>query len=156
MAEIYLHLTVNGIDHSLEVDAETPLLYVLRNHLRLNGPKFGCGLQQCGACMVLMDGESVPSCRLPVKVAARSEIITLEGLVGAEGQLHKVQQAFVDEQAAQCGYCINGMIMASAALLQKNPSPSQGEIREKLSINICRCGIHDRIIKAVIKASKLK
>jgi nicotinate dehydrogenase subunit A len=149
-----LTLNVNGDTYPVEVAPETPLLYVLRNHLQLNGPKFGCGLQQCGACMVLMDGESVPSCKLPVKVAARAKIVTLEGLVGPEGQLHKVQQAFVEEQAAQCGYCLNGMIMASVALLQQNPSPTAGEIREKLAINICRCGVHSRVIKAVKRAAK--
>jgi nicotinate dehydrogenase subunit A len=149
-----LTLNVNGDTYPVEVAPETPLLYVLRNHLQLNGPKFGCGLQQCGACMVLMDGESVPSCKLPVKVAARAKIVTLEGLVGPEGQLHKVQQAFVEEQAAQCGYCLNGMIMASVALLQQNPSPTDGEIREKLAINICRCGVHSRVIKAVKRAAK--
>ena len=146
-------LNVNGKEHHVNVAQDTPLLYVLRNELQLNGPKFGCGLQQCGACMVIKDGESVLSCRLPIAVAAKSKIRTLEGLADESGKLHRVQQAFVDEQAAQCGYCLNGLIMASVALLEKNKNPSDAEIREKLATNICRCGVHSRVIKAVKKAA---
>ena len=146
-------LNVNGKEHTLNIAPDTPLLYVLRNNLELNGPKFGCGLQQCGACMVLMDGESVPSCRLPAGTASKSKIVTLEGLADENGGLHRVQKAFVEEQAAQCGYCLNGLIMASVALLEKNASPSDSEIKQKLELNICRCGIHSRVVKAVKKAS---
>lgn len=148
-----IKLNVNGKEHQVNVAPDTPLLYVLRNELQLNGPKFGCGLQQCGACMVIKDGESVLSCRLPIAVASKSKIRTLEGLADENGKLHKVQQAFVDEQAAQCGYCLNGLIMASVALLEKNEKPSDAEIREKLATNICRCGVHSRVIKAVKKAA---
>ena len=148
-----IKLHVNGHEHEIEVALDTPLLYVLRNQLQLNGPKFGCGLQQCGACMVLKDGESVPSCRLPVSAVSKSKIRTLEGLANKNGSLHKVQQAFIDEQAAQCGYCLNGMVVAAVALLEKNDKPSDDEIRKKLALNICRCGIHSRVIKAVKKAA---
>ena len=149
-----IKLNVNGKEHEINVAADTPLLYVLRNDLRLNGPKFGCGLQQCGACMVIKDGDAVPSCRLPVGAASKSKILTLEGLADGDGKLHDVQQAFFDEQAAQCGYCLNGLIMASVALLEKNKDPSDIEIRDKLANNICRCGVHSRVIKAVKKAAK--
>lgn len=148
-----IKLHVNGKEHHVNVSPDTPLLYVLRNELQLNGPKFGCGLQQCGACMVIKDGESVLSCRLPIKVASKSKIRTLEGLADENGKLHRVQQAFIEEQAAQCGYCLNGLIMASVALLEKNKNPSDAEIREKLATNICRCGVHSRVIKAVKKAA---
>jgi nicotinate dehydrogenase subunit A len=147
-------LNVNGKQHQVNVDPETPLLYVLRNQLALNGPKFGCGLQQCGACMVLLNGESAPSCRLPVKAAENFKITTLEGLVKENGELHEVQKAFVEEQAAQCGYCLNGLVMASVALLNSNANPSDRQIRRKLELNICRCGVHSRVIKAVKRASK--
>ncbi|MGK7391366.1 MAG: (2Fe-2S)-binding protein [Candidatus Cyclobacteriaceae bacterium M2_1C_046] len=152
MAEITLN--VNGKAYKIDADPQTPLLYILRNDLGLNGPKFGCGLEQCGACMVLMNGESNPSCRLPVSEAANYQITTLEGLSDVNGKLHKVQQAFVEEQAAQCGYCLNGLIIASVSLLNKNSSPDDSEIRENLARNICRCGVHDRVIKAVKRASK--
>lgn len=148
-----LILNVNGKQHRVNVDPETPLLYVLRNKLDLNGPKFGCGLEQCGACMVLLNGESNPSCRLPVSEAAKYQITTLEGLIGADGELHKVQKAFVEEQAAQCGYCLNGLIIASVALLNRSADPSDSEIRKKLERNICRCGVHSRVIKAVKNAA---
>lgn len=149
-----IKLNVNGIQHEVNVDPDTPLLYVLRNKLDLNGPKFGCGLEQCGACMVLLDGESNPSCRLPVSEGAKYKITTLEGLISANGELHKVQHAFIEEQAVQCGYCLNGLVIASVSLLNKNENPSDSEIREKLERNICRCGVHTRVIKAVKKASK--
>ncbi len=149
----FIKLHVNGQEHEVEVAADTPLLYVLRNQLQLNGPKFGCGLQQCGACMVLKDGESVPSCMLPISAVTKSKIRTLEGLIDENGNLHKVQQAFIDEQAAQCGYCLNGMVLASVALLEKNNTPTDDEIKRKLALNICRCGIHARVLKAVKKAA---
>lgn len=151
MKSIKIH--VNGQEHEVEVAHDTPLLYVLRNQLQLNGPKFGCGLQQCGACMVLKDGESVASCRLPISAVTKSKIRTLEGLIDENGNLHKVQQAFIDEQAAQCGYCLNGMVVASVALLEKNNTPTDDEIKRKLALNICRCGIHSRVLKAVKKAA---
>ena len=147
-------LHVNGKEYEVEVDPNTPLLYVLRNHLNLNGPKFGCGLSQCGACMVLINGKSVTSCTLPIKNVLESEITTLEGLVGKNGELHKVQKAFIEEQAAQCGYCLNGLIIASTALLNVNDKPTDSQIRRKLNHNICRCGVHSRAIEAVKKASK--
>jgi len=149
-----IKLDVNGKEHSVETAPDTPLLYILRNQLELNGPKFGCGQQQCGACMVLLDGKSTTSCKLPVSAAAKSRITTLEGLMDKTGRLHTIQDAFVKEQAAQCGYCLNGIIIASVALLNENPSPTDDEIKEKLKLNICRCGIHSRVIRAVKRASK--
>lgn len=151
MTNLILH--VNGSEKEVSVDPTTPLLYVLRNNLALNGPKFGCGLQQCGACMVLLDGKASPSCMLPVKQAAGRKITTLEGLTKKNGELHKVQQAFIDEQAAQCGYCLNGMVMAAVSLLNKNSSPNDDEIKNSMSTNICRCGVHARVIKAIKRAS---
>ncbi len=148
-----IKLNVNGKEHTVESASDTPLLYVLRNQLELNGPKFGCGLSQCGACMVLLDGKSTPSCQLPVGTAAKSKITTLEGLMDENGGLHKIQEAFVKEQAAQCGYCLNGIIIASVALLNENPSPTDDEIKEKLKLNICRCGVHSRVVRAVRRAS---
>ena len=147
-------LSVNGMNHEVEVDPQTPLLYVLRNELNLTGPKFGCGLSQCGACMVLFDGVANPSCLMPVEQASEMKITTLEGLADENGNLHKVQQAFIDEQAAQCGYCLNGLVMASVALLEENPSPTDAEIQAGLYRNVCRCGVHSRVIKAVKRASK--
>lgn len=148
-------LRVNGKEHEVNVDPQTPLLYVLRNNLGLNGPKFGCGLSQCGACMVLFDGKANPSCLMAVERAAEMEITTLEGLVDENGNLHKVQQAFIDEQAAQCGYCLNGLVIASVGLLNENPNPSEKEIQAGLYRNICRCGVHARVIRAVKKASSV-
>lgn len=148
-----IKLNVNGKEHTVASSPDTPLLYVLRNQLELNGPKFGCGLNQCGACMVLLDGKSTPSCQLPVRTAAKSKITTLEGLMDENGRLHKIQEAFVKEQAAQCGYCLNGIIIASVALLNENPSPTDNEIKEKLKLNICRCGVHSRVVRAVKRAS---
>lgn len=160
-----LVITVNGKRHSVEATPDTPLLYVLRNELGLNGPQFGCGLEQCGACMVLLGSKAVQSCKMPVSEATGGPITTLEGLatVGEAPserasepvRLHPVQQAFIDEQAAQCGYCINGMIMATAALLWKNPRPTDEQIREALNDNLCRCGAHLRILRAVKRAAAL-
>ena len=148
-----IHLEVNGRSHSVEVEPNTPLLYVLRNDLQLNGPKFGCGLAQCGACTVLRDGKAIRSCVTPVSAAQGSKVTTLEGL-GTLEDPHPIQQAFIDEQAVQCGYCINGMIMTTKAFLDQNPSPSEAEIREALAGNLCRCAAHLRIIRAVQRAAQ--
>ncbi len=145
-------LMVNGKKQSVEADADTPLLYVLRDNLALNGPKFGCGLGQCGACTVHVDGVATRSCLLPVSTLAGKAVTTLEGLL-INGQPGKLQQAFIDEQAAQCGYCINGMIMTSAALLKTKPSPSDDDIKSALAGNLCRCGTHQRICAAVKRAA---
>jgi len=150
MAKIALR--VNGKAHTVEADADMPLLYALRNDLQLNGPKFGCGLAQCGACTVIIDGNPIRSCVTPVSAAQNKPVTTLEGL-GTTKKMHKIQQAFVDEQAVQCGYCINGMIMSTKALLDKNPKPSDSQIKEALAGNLCRCGTHLRILRAVKRAS---
>jgi nicotinate dehydrogenase subunit A len=145
-------LNVNGKDISVDVDSDTPLLYVLRDDAGLHGPKFGCGLGQCGACTVHMDGVAVRSCILPVSAVNKARIVTLEGL-GTIEHPHPVQAAFIEEQAAQCGYCINGMIMQASAFLDKTPNPSEAQIREALDANLCRCGTHTRIVKAVQRAA---
>ena len=145
-------LNVNGRTVSVTVDdPDTPLLYVLRNELGLHGPRFGCGLGQCGACTVHFDGAAVRSCVTPLS-AVTGQIVTLEGL-GTDAAPHPVQQAFIDEQAVQCGYCINGMIMQSAALLARNPKASESEIKAELANNLCRCGTHLRIVRAVMRAA---
>jgi nicotinate dehydrogenase subunit A len=149
-----LIITVNGRQHLVQATPDTPLLYVLRNELELNGPRFGCGLEQCGACMVLRGAEPVRSCMLPVGEVAGAQITTLEGLGTAE-ELHPVQQAFLEEQAAQCGYCSNGMIIATAALLWRQPHPTEAQMREALDGNLCRCGSHARILRAVGRAAQL-
>jgi len=146
-------LTVNGNSHRVEADPETPLLYVLRNDLKLKGARFGCGLGQCGACTVLVDGKPVQSCDIPLSAAAGRSIVTVEGLA-ANGKPHPLQQAFIAEQAAQCGYCITGIIMASKALLDTNRNPSDADIRAALKGNLCRCGTHHRILRAVHRAAK--
>ena len=145
-------LNVNGKPQSVQVDADTPLLYVLRDDLALKGPKYGCGLGQCGACTVHVNGVATRSCLLPVSTLAGKSITTLEGL-GSTSAPGKLQQAFIDEQAVQCGYCVSGMIMSSAALLKTNPNPSDGEIRNALAGNLCRCGTHQRICAAVKRAA---
>jgi len=145
-------LRVNGAAHTVSVEPDTPLLYILRNDLALNGPKFGCGLAQCGACSVLVDGKEVRSCVTPVS-AVKGPITTIEGLGTAEN-LHPLQKAFIEEQACQCGYCGNGMVIAAQALLAKNPRPTNQEIREGLNGHLCRCASHNRIVRAVQKASK--
>ena len=147
-----ISLRVNGKTRVVDSDPETPLLYVLRNDLELNGPKFGCGLAQCGACTVIMNGNAVRSCVTPVKAVQKQSVTTLEGL-GSTKKLHPIQKAFVDEQAAQCGYCINGMIMTTKALLDKSPKPTDRQIKEALDGNLCRCGTHTRILRAVKRAS---
>ncbi|MEI6720462.1 MAG: (2Fe-2S)-binding protein [Betaproteobacteria bacterium] len=144
-------LKVNGKARTVDADSDTPLLYVLRDNLELRGPRFGCGLGQCGACTVHVNGEAVRSCSIPVS-AVKGDITTLEGL-GTVAKPGKLQQAFITEQAAQCGYCANGMIMTSAALLAKNRNPSETEIREALAGNLCRCGTHQRIVAAVKRAA---
>ncbi len=146
-------LTVNGKTAGTDVEPDTPLLYVLRNDLRLNGPKFGCGLAQCGACMVLMDGSAIASCVTPVRKAEGKVIVTLEGL-GTIDNPHPLQKAFIEEQAAQCGYCMSGMIIRSKALLDKVADPTEEEIRLALSPNLCRCGTHQNIIRAVQRAAQ--
>ncbi len=148
-----LSLVVNGQPRHLAVAADTPLLYVLRNDLQLNGPKFGCGLGECGACTVHLDGIATRSCVTPVSAAVGRQVTTLEDL-GTLDAPHPVQQAFIDEQAAQCGYCSNGMIMTSAALLARNSSPSDEEIRQELAYNLCRCGTHVQILSAVRRAAE--
>ena len=147
-------LNVNGKSVTINADdPDMPLLYALRDNLGLHGPRFGCGLGQCGACTVHIDGKAVPSCQTPLSsITAKQKVVTLEGL--AQGKkLHRVQQAFIDEQAAQCGYCINGMIMESAAFLAKNKKPTEAQIKQALAKNLCRCGTHARIVRAVKRAS---
>jgi nicotinate dehydrogenase subunit A len=148
-----IQLSVNGRSVAVTLDdPDMPLLYALRNDLELHGPRFGCGLGQCGACTVIIDGEAVRSCQLPVSAVGDGKITTLEGL-GTPEAPHPVQQAFIDEQAVQCGYCINGMIMQATALLGKNKSPSESEIKDALAENLCRCGTHVRIVRAVKRAA---
>ena len=147
-------ITVNSSLHTVEAAPATPLLYVLRNELGLHGPQFGCGLEQCGACMVIYGGEAKQSCKMTVADVGQTPVITLEGLMES-GEFHPVQQAFIEEEAAQCGYCTNGMIIAATALLLKVHDPSDRLIREALDGNLCRCGSHLRIMRAVRKAAKL-
>lgn len=147
-----LSLHVNGQPRHVDAQASAPLLDVLRNDCGLNGPKYGCGLGQCGACTVLVDGIAARSCVIPAGGVAGRAITTLEGL-GSREAPHPVQQAFIDEQAAQCGYCLNGMIMMAAALLRENPRPSADEVRRALSGNLCRCGTHVEIVRAVLTAA---
>jgi nicotinate dehydrogenase subunit A len=146
-------LQVNGQAHLLEVPGQASLMTVLRNDLRLNGPKYGCGLGECGACTVLVDGIAARSCVIPAAGIEAREVTTLEGL-GTAGALHPVQQAFVDAQAAQCGYCLNGMVLMAVALLARNPDPSEDEVRRELSSNLCRCGAHLEILQAVQLAAR--
>jgi aerobic-type carbon monoxide dehydrogenase small subunit (CoxS/CutS family) len=148
-----ISLNVNGKAEQLDADPATPLLYVLRDQLQLNGAKFGCGLGQCGACTVLVEGRAVFSCVTPISTLAGRRITTLEGL-GTSDKPGRVQRAFIAEQAAQCGYCIPGMIMQAQALLERTPHPSPAEIRKHMSGNLCRCGTHLRIVRAVERASR--
>ncbi len=149
-----LVIHVNGKEHRVRATPDAPLLYVLRNELGLNGPQFGCGNENCGACTVLLGSKATKSCKLPVSDATSGTITTLEGLM-TDGELHPVQRAFIEEQAAQCGYCSSGMIMATAALLWKNPHPTDEQIRQALDGNLCRCGAHLRILRAVTRAAAL-
>ena len=145
-------LRINGAARRIETEPDTPLLYILRNDLELNGPKFGCGLAQCGACSILVDGKEVRSCVTPVS-SVRGEVTTLEGL-GTLDKLHPLQRAFIEEQACQCGYCSNGMIIAARALLEANRRPSDEEIRQALAGHLCRCASHNRIVRAEQRAAK--
>jgi nicotinate dehydrogenase subunit A len=146
-------LRVNGEPRTVAVEPDTPLLYVLRNDLELNGPKFGCGLAQCGACSVLVDGKEMRSCVTPVSAVAKGGITTIEGL-GTVEKLHPLQRAFIEEQACQCGFCGNGMVMAAKALLDRNSSPTNHEVRQALNGHLCRCASHNRIVRAVQRAAK--
>jgi nicotinate dehydrogenase subunit A len=150
--QITLPLRVNGQAVEVSAMADTPLLLILRNDLRLNGPKYGCGLGECGACTVIIDGVAARACVIPLSGAANRDITTLEGL-GSKTAPHPVQQAFIDEQAAQCGYCMNGMIMTAKALLDRIPDASDEQIRNELSGNLCRCGTHVEILRAVRRAA---
>jgi len=145
-------LTINGGQHEVEADPDTPLLYVLRDDLGLNGAKFGCGLGQCGACTVMLDGQAVFSCLTPIALLPGRQVRTVEGLGTAEAP-GPVQRAFIEEQAAQCGYCIAGMVMRAQALLERNPAPTEAQIREQMAPNLCRCGTHMRILRAVRRAA---
>ncbi|MBS1256223.1 MAG: Nicotinate dehydrogenase subunit A [Deltaproteobacteria bacterium] len=148
-----ISINVNGQEHQLDVDERTPLIYVLRNDLGLKGTKLGCGLEQCGACKVLVDGKAEFSCNTPVSVFENRTVTTIEG-IGTPDKLHPIQQAFVKEKAAQCGYCIPGIIMAIKALLDVNPEPDRETVCEALSDNLCRCGTHPQILKAAMRAAK--
>ena len=145
-------LTVNGQSHAFDIPADTKLLYVLRNDLELNGPKYGCGLGECGACTVLIDGVAARSCILPASAAVGRAVTTLEGLGTAESP-GRMQAAFIAEAAAQCGFCLNGMIMTAHALLARNPSPTETQVKEELRYNLCRCGAHVEILRAVQRAA---
>src|SRR5437763_4339044 len=147
------NLTVNGVSRSVPAEPDAPLLYVLRNDFELNGAKFGCGLSQCGACTVLVNGVATRSCVMPIDQLGDREVTTIEGL-GTLEKLHPLQRAFIDEQAAQCGYCINGMIMTSAELLKRKPHASEGDVHGALAANLCRCGTHNRIVRAVLRAAQ--
>jgi nicotinate dehydrogenase subunit A len=147
-----MRLTVNGKTHDVEAAPDTALLYVLRNDLELNGPKYGCGLGECGACAVLIDGVAARACVIPIEGCTGRDIVTLEGL-GTREHPDPVQQAFIDEQAAQCGYCLNGMIITTKALLQRTPQPSEAEVLEALRYNLCRCGAHIEIARAALRAA---
>lgn len=148
-----MELKVNGQVHDIDADPDTPLLYILRGHLELNAAKYGCGLTQCGACTVMIDGEAAFSCIMPVGALAGKEITTLEGL-GSLEHPGPLQRAFMDEQAAQCGYCIAGMMMRAQALLQKNPNPTEAQVRQQLEPHLCRCGTHMRVLRAVLRAAQ--
>jgi len=148
-------LRVNDQAVTVDVDdPDTPLLYVLRDNIGLRGPRFGCGLGQCGACTVDVDGTAVRSCVTPLSSVGAGHVVTLEGLSPRDG-LHPLQQAFIDEQAVQCGYCINGMIMQAASLLKQTPHPSEHDVRQALANNLCRCGTHLRILRAVMRAAAM-
>jgi len=146
-------LRINGKTRTVAVEADTPLLYVLRNDLELNGPKFGCGLAQCGACTVLLEGKPVRSCVTPVSAVGKARVTSIEGL-GTIDRPHPLQRAFIEEQACQCGYCGSGMVMSAKALLDRNPRPSEREIKQALNGHLCRCASHNRIVRAVQRAAK--
>ena len=146
-------LNVNGVDHVVDAQPDSPLLYALRDDLKLRGPKFGCGLGECGACTVHMDGTAIRSCVTPVSAIGKAKIVTLEGL-GTPEKPHPLQTAFIEEQAAQCAYCINGMIMQAVSFLKQNPRPSRDDIKRALNDNLCRCGTHMRIVRAIERAAR--
>jgi len=152
MTQTPIRLTVNGRIHDVDAAADTALLYVLRNDLELNGPKYGCGLGECGACAVIIDGMAARSCVIPISGCVGREIVTLEGL-GSREHPDPLQQAFITEQAAQCGYCLNGMIISAKVLLKRTPHPSEAEVLEALRYNLCRCGAHVEILRAVMRAA---
>ncbi len=152
MAMVNIRATVNGAERVIECDPDAPLLDVLRQDVGLSGPRFGCGVGQCGACFVLIGGQARSSCDFPAWAAEGQDITTVEGLL-SDGTLHPVQQAVVDEQAAQCGYCTSGMIMSAVGLLRANPAPTEAEVRSALDGNLCRCGSHQRIVRAVLRAA---
>ncbi|HEX2198801.1 MAG TPA: (2Fe-2S)-binding protein [Burkholderiales bacterium] len=145
-------IEVNGVRRSVTADSDTPLLYVLRNDLGLVGSRYGCGTGQCGACFVMVEGKAMPSCDAPLWSVAGKKITTVEGL-GQQGTLHPVQKALLAEQAAQCGYCISGIAVSAVAFLNGNPSPSEDEVRAALDRNLCRCGAHNRVVRAVLRAA---
>ena len=158
MTKRSFELTVNRATHQVVADGDTPLLYILRNELGLTGTRFGCGVGECGACHVLIDGKTVPSCDTSLSAAAGHQLLTVEGLATANTQgtvLHPLQQAFIDEQAAQCGYCLSGILMSAAALLAGQPDASDHEVRTALDQHLCRCGSHNRIVRAVLRAAKV-
>ncbi len=146
-------LSVNGVERSIAADPATPLLSILRGTLGLTAAHFGCGANQCGACFVLIDGHAVASCDTPLWAAAGKEVTTLEGL-GTPERPHPLQQAFIAEQAMQCGYCISGIVVSAAALLRRNPDPTEAQVREALDRNLCRCGAHNRMVRAVLRAAR--
>ena len=146
-------IKVNGKPHNVDAPGDTPLLYVLRNDLELNGAKYGCGFAQCGACTVIVDGKATRSCVTALSAVGGKAITTIEGL-GGGGNLHALQKAFIEEQAAQCGYCANGMIMTAKTLLDKTPRPTEAQIRKAMAANFCRCGTHNRIVRAIQRAAK--
>jgi nicotinate dehydrogenase subunit A len=148
-------LNVNGVERSVEADPATPLLYVLRGTLGLTAAHFGCGTNQCGACNVIVDGAAVASCDTPLWSVANKSITTVEGL-GSPDRPHPLQQAFIDEQAMQCGYCVSGILMSAAALLERSPNPTEAEVRTALDRNLCRCGAHNRMVRAVLRAAKAR
>ncbi len=152
MTQTTIRLTVNSRIHDIDAAPDTALLYVLRNDLELNGPKFGCGLGECGACAVIIDGVAARSCVIPISGCVQRDILTLEGL-GSRDNPDPLQNAFIEEQAAQCGYCLNGMIMTAKALLMHNPQPSEAEVLQALRYNLCRCGAHVEILRAVMRAA---
>ena len=152
MALLTVKLTINGRLSSVEADDNTPLVYVLRDELGLKGTRLGCGQSQCGACHVMLDGVSVPACDTPLWSVENKAVVTIEGL-GQPDALHALQQAFIDEQAAQCGYCVSGILVSAAALLAKCPQPSEAQIRSALDPHLCRCGAHNRMVRAVLKAA---
>ena len=152
MAVRSFQLQVNGSKHALQAEENTPLLYVLRNDCDLRGTRFGCGVGQCGACHVLLDGVSVPACDTPVWATEGKAVVTVEGL-GCGAGLHPLQQAFIDEQAGQCGYCLSGILVSAAALLAQQPQPTEAEVRQALDKHLCRCGAHNRIVRGVLRAA---